>query len=399
MRVGRDGSEGISAFSFRASFLALLALLFLLPHGARGAPAPPPSVELDLLRTGDDGATAPITGGGTAELTLDPRLQRAATRLLAHARPAKGAIVAVDVKTGHVLAWTGLRGAALMPSIAASTLAPAASLFKIVTTTALLEKHVDPDRKVCIEGGSSGISLEHLIRPRSGHALCGPFREALGRSRNAVFAQLATRFLTREDILDTAARLGFGQPAPLDVPASIGTVDVPDGELEVARAAAGFLGSQLSPLGAAHLATTVATGGRILRLRLVKSADGYAAPPRRELLGRAMRESTAGQLVRMMEVTVHSGTSRGAFTDEDGRSYLGDVRAAGKTGTLQPNDDDPTTSWFVGFAPSRRPRVVVSVLLENGPVWRRKANEVGRDFLRVYFAEHGARGVTMPDGL
>jgi cell division protein FtsI/penicillin-binding protein 2 len=44
-------------------------------------------------------------------------------------------------------------------------------------------------------------------------------------------------------------------------------------------------------------------------------------------------------------------------------------------------------SWFIGFAPSRQPEIVVSVMLENGPVWRRKAKQVARDFLRGYFQD------------
>jgi penicillin-binding protein A len=377
----------------------LCGLLGALPRPLRGATLDAPRINLDSMRLGPEGALATLSSGDDAELTLDPGLQRAATRLLARARPTAGAITAVDTTTGRILALAGFRPSLSSPSIVTSLFAPAASLFKIVTTTALLEKNVRPDRTVCVDGGTSRIEAEHLVRPRAGHALCGPFHEALGRSRNAVFAQLATRFLSRDDLEDTAARLGFGQDAPFDVPASVGTLDVPEGSLELARAAAGFVGSRLSPLGAAHLATTVASGGRIVRLHIVKHAPDYAAPERRELLGRAMRESTARELVRMMEVTVHSGTSREAFTGPDGRSYLGDVRAAGKTGTLQPDSDEPTTSWFIGFAPSRKPRIAISVLLENGPGWRRKANEVGRDVLRAYFAARGYRGVTMPEGL
>jgi cell division protein FtsI/penicillin-binding protein 2 len=100
----------------------------------------------------------------------------------------------------------------------------------------------------------------------------------------------------------------------------------------------------------------------------------------------------------MMESTIHSGTSRETFTDALGKAYLGDVRAAGKTGTLQPERTGPLTSWFIAFAPSRSPRVALSVLLENGDGWRRKANEVGRDVLRAYFAARGYRGITKPDG-
>jgi cell division protein FtsI/penicillin-binding protein 2 len=93
-------------------------------------------------------------------------------------------------------------------------------------------------------------------------------------------------------------------------------------------------------------------------------------------------------------VTVHSGTSLGAFTDERGMSYLGAIRVAGKTGTLQPDRAGPITSWFAGFAPSAHPEIVVSVLLQNGPVWRTKANALARDLLRVYFK--GRRGVSAP---
>jgi peptidoglycan glycosyltransferase len=371
---------------------SVVALICALP----GAPA---------RAAGSDSAAAQPEGAAAAErlpdlttvpLTVEPKLQRSAQRLLSQARPRAGAIVAVEVKSGRVIAWAGARGSTPVPSVVTTTLAPAASLFKIVTTTALLERHIEPARTVCISGGTSFIKAEHLLRPRAGSALCGPFREALGRSRNAVYAQLATRFLRRDDLVDTARRFGFGEDASLDVAAKVGFFDPPEDELGFARAAAGFVGSRLTPVGAAQLATTVATGGFRVQLR---TTDGDDGPERRRTLSRAMHESTARELTRMMEVTVHSGTCREAFTDDEGKHYLGDIRVAGKTGTLQPHGDEPLTSWFVGFAPSRSPRIAVSVLLENGPGWRRKANEVGRDVLRAYFAERGKRGVTVPDGL
>ena len=109
---------------------------------------------------------------------------------------------------------------------------------------------------------------------------------------------------------------------------------------------------------------------------------------------RTLAASGIKGLRRMMEFTVHSGTSLEAFSDPGGRSYLGGTRVAGKTGTLRPNVNGPTTSWFIGFAPSRAPELVVSVMLDNSPVWRRKANHVARDVFRAYFSE--APGVTHP---
>ncbi|HVU02022.1 MAG TPA: penicillin-binding transpeptidase domain-containing protein [Polyangiaceae bacterium] len=388
-----------SAFRLGPALAVGLGLLVAFPRWSEGALSEPPAVALGSLHVDPHGAvTAPVEGGGTATLTLDASLEQAATRLLQDARAKTGALVALDARTGKLLAWAGTHGASVDHSVVASTFAPAASLFKLVTTAALLEKHVNPDREVCVSGGSSVLTEEHLVRPRGGNALCAPFREALGRSRNAVFAQLATRYLRPDDLVRVSSRLGFGGDASFDVPAAVGTLDVPDGKVPFARAAAGFVGSRLSAPGAAHLATTIATFGKVLHVQVVEHADGYDAPRRRRFVGTALPEGTARELARMMEVTIHSGTSREVFTAPDGHSFLGDVRAAGKTGTLHGDAEDATTSWFVGFAPARAPRIVLAVLLENGETWRRKANEVGRDFLRVYFARRGARGVTMPDG-
>jgi cell division protein FtsI/penicillin-binding protein 2 len=179
------------------------------------------------------------------------------------------------------------------------------------------------------------------------------------------------------------------------MPASVGTLELPYNDLEFARAAAGFQGSALSPIGAAHISVAIARGGEPLRLKL--SSSGLANDPPSPALPRIMSAATARRLARMMEVTIHSGTCRLAFSNEEGKSYLGNIGVAGKTGTLRPesaSSTPSTTSWFLGFAPSRAPEVAVAVMLQNGEVWRRKANEVARDLLRCYFA--GRPHVTDP---
>ena len=105
---------------------------------------------------------------------------------------------------------------------------------------------------------------------------------------------------------------------------------------------------------------------------------------------------TARRLRRAMEITVHSGTAREAFVDDAGRSLLGPIQAAGKTGTLCPKAGAPTASWFVGFAPSDRPKVVVSVLLQNPERWYRKGHQVARDLLAAYFRRRGVQGIKGP---
>jgi cell division protein FtsI/penicillin-binding protein 2 len=370
--------------------LALLTLPWAAVSGTAGAAPQPES----LPAVGEAPAPRPKVHGAS---TLDATLQRSAERLLRGAKPVEGAIVALDPKTGKVLSFSAIASSGSSFEVLTQARLPAASLFKVVTTTALFENTlVSPQDQVCINGGMHGIERRHLEPAHGPGTECGRFAWALGHSKNAVFAQLATRLLTREDLLKTAERLGFNGKLPLDdgeEQAELGKLSVPYNDLEFARAAAGFQGSSLSPVGAAYLMTLIARGGEPVSLRLHEPA---AVESDAEATVDATRPAapisarTAQRLTRMLEVTVETGTSRGAFTAADGRRYLPGIRVAGKTGTLRPGQrEDTMTSWFVGFAPSRNPEIVVSVMLVNGHTYRRKANELARDLLRTYFRAHG----------
>jgi cell division protein FtsI/penicillin-binding protein 2 len=375
------------------------ACAFALLGAAAPTPSGPPQVDLGRVHR-EGGALVAPTGAGVAELTLDPPLQRDAERLLEEARPLAGAVVAVDIRSGRVLAWAERRRDGRGPSVITTPHAPAASVFKLVTTAAIFEKtDVTPSERICVAGGMRSIERRHLDPPRAGDVHCGPFFQALGHSRNAVYAQLATHRLMRSDLIEVAERIGFNGRVPFDFKVPVGTLDVPFQDLEFARAAAGFRGSTLTPLGGAYLASVIASGGLAPRLRIVARAADYTASDALETEGRVLSPTTAQRLERMMEVTVASGTARPAFHDELGHPLLGSIQVAGKTGTLHPSEGsgEGLASWFIGFAPARSPSIVVSVLLENGSVWRRKAVEVARDVLRSYFAARGVAGVRAPE--
>ncbi|MGE0322752.1 MAG: penicillin-binding transpeptidase domain-containing protein [Polyangiaceae bacterium] len=355
-----------------------------------------PRVDLGRVRYEQGKAFAKTDDGSEAELTLDPRVQQGAERLLRRAHPVRGAIILTDIRTGKVIAVADAsHDKPADGRVAFAFAAPTASLFKMVTAAALLEHaHVSPKLRVCTDGGHRRIERKHLEPAKGAHALCAPFWSALGHSRNAVFAQLATRYLMHDQLAETAERFGFNRDLPFSQKAIVGHSEIPYNDLEFARSAAGFGDTQFTALGAAHAASIVALGGRDSELTLVERWKDYQAPESVQLGERRFKSSTARQLRKMMELTVSGGTSLEAFSRKDGISYLPNIRVAGKTGTLKPTSKSPTTSWFVGFAPSRSPHVVVSVLLMNDDVWYYKANEVARDALRLYYEKQP--GVTSP---
>ncbi|MES1177194.1 MAG: penicillin-binding transpeptidase domain-containing protein [Myxococcales bacterium] len=374
----------------------LLLTLAAIPATRAGAAESRPAIDLDRITARDGRFVAPLSAGGEAKLTLDPDLQRAATKILASANPVRGGLVLIDAHSGEVLAWTESARDGRHHQVLTTARVPAASVFKLVTTAALFETTtLSPKDQVCIAGGMHGIERRHLDAPRGDGVECSPFLYAIGYSKNAVFAQLATHRLLRSGLVDTAQSLGFNGQVPFELEVPVGSLEVPYGDLEFARTAAGFQGSTLSPLGGAYLASVIAHGGEATKIR-VTASDSEDGDDKAEVVGRVLKPLTAERMRRMMEVTVRSGTCRHAFSDETGHPYLGNLRVSGKTGTLRPESNEGMTSWFIGFAPSQNPEVIISVMLENGTVWRHKANELARDVLRNYFHGHGRPWVSDP---
>lgn len=365
---------------------------------------PPPLAELDLTRIEDRGevATAPAHGSRKVELTVVPKYQRAAVGLLRGGQVPEGAIVLTDVKTGKVLVWASYVDEGAPHDVASEATAPSASVFKLVTSTALMEAGVTPNTRQCYFGGEHGIKQRDLVDDKKRDKYCATLAQALGRSLNIVFARQALKNLDRDKITSVAGRLGWGEEPAFDTKVATSTLNFPDDELGFARTAAGFWNSTLSPFQAANLATTIANGGEMLRLYIVDKVsdeDGeiYHGPTQRQVIRRAMDEGTAKLVTTMMEYTVEDGTSYKSFHDRTGKPYLPDITVAGKTGTLtKPATDGPFYTWFVGFAPSKNPEVAISVMVANHLKWRVKATNLACDMLRVYFADKGAPGVKDP---
>jgi cell division protein FtsI/penicillin-binding protein 2 len=343
----------------------------------------------------------------SSRLTIDTNLQGVTNQLLSAARPKWGGVLVTEVKTGRVLVWSQFtRQGQRHYQQLATRLLPSASLFKLVTSAALLEDTpVTIHTRVCVSGGDHAIDRVHLESPRTGDLRCLPFFDALGHSVNAAYAQLVTRHLTRNDLLEMIDQLGINRPLPFDDVARLGAAQVPYDDLAFARTAAGFEETSFTVLGAAYLTNAIALEGRAPELHLLdvtprseplgsaRDTRSRTPTPSSGPLPRLLRATTARRLARMMEVTVHSGTALEAFTDpKTGMSYLADLRVAGKTGTLRKGNS--TVSWFTGFAPARSPEIAVTVALENGTTWRQKAAELARDLLRARFASR--RGISHP---
>ncbi len=390
---------------------ALLALFLNLNSDAEGdaptakiagkakAKSPPPKQRGDQLvgdrslrgqihlgkrkRVGDHYETR-LRDGSTAVLTLDPGWQQAAEKVLAQAKAPMASIVVMQ-PDGKILALAGGRyqksSMSSDPSLGLKVWAPAASIFKIVTAASLLKNGLPPSKKVCYHGGVRSVEPSNLVDNARADTTCNPLEFGLAKSQNALVAKLVTQYLNPKKLQRTADAFGFGSAPQFALKTQASRLVLPDGKLAFARVAAGFWQSEVSALGGALIANTIASGGMQVTPRIVaevrektRTIPVVAQAPRR-VLGK----SFAKHVAKMMAATIRYGTAKTAFHDKRGRKYLKNIDVAGKTGSLSRTSPSYLGySWFVGFAPAENPQVVISVLLGNPQKWHLKAHTAAR---------------------
>lgn len=349
-------------------------------------------MNLAKARVDGERVVVPLPSGELAELSVDPRLQRVALAPMKKHRIPEAGVVMLDVDTAEVLVYASAVNGKPGFDVNGRAEAPAASVFKVVTGAALVEKAgLNQRTRECYRGGRSRIKASELVPDKRRDGRCATLGEAMGRSINVIFARLAKQHLSPKDLRVMGGALGFGVPVPFVVANEAPVIDIPDGGLEFARTAAGFWHTSLSPLAAASMVQAIGNGGLALKPRIVRAtfrgerltwrADGN---PR--VLRRALKPSTATELADMMVNTVARGSARKSFHDSRGRAYLRGVDVAGKTGTLTRHKAERLYSWFVGFAPAEKPEVAIATLVVNKPLWHIKAPQLARKVLQAYFA-------------
>jgi len=366
--------------------------------------------------------------GDTLVLTLDGRLQalvesalRDEIRVLARTRRRRisGAVVVLDPATGGVLALastpafdpnafaTGidartygrLTNDPLHPlfdrAIGAAT--PTGSTFKMVTGSAAISAGVIGRNQVLYDSGAWNCHGALFRDLASGGLGRTDFTRALAASSDGYFYQLGDR-LGNERLRYYALQYGLGHVLGIDVGGeyagnwptnawSLKTYGVPLEPSDACQLAIGQGAMQATPLQMADVAATVVNGGTLYRPRLVDrivDANGRivrAFPPeiirRVPVTAESLREVRAG----MDAVTSSYGTAAGLAVPG--------VPFGGKTGTAETaGGKGPNTTWFVAYAPARRPRLAMAILMERtGGYGASVAGPIARAVIAGYLAK------------
>ena len=367
--------------------------------------------------------------GNDLRLTIDLDLQMAAEASLGE-HP--GAVVALDPRTGEVLAmvshpsfdpndfakridraeWEKLTNDPMKPMMnkaIQAQLAPG-SVFKIVTAAAALETGtIQPDFTLHCAGAVDiyGHTYHDWVwEQHKGHGNVDLHR-AIIVSCDVYFYTLG-ELLGIEKIDYFANRLGLGTRTGIDLPAEAAGLITSPQWVEKAFKRKWWAGETMSvaigqgavvatPLQLAHTIGAIAMGGTFVRPHLAfrdqllalgvdPSDEGGRTFP--------LSESTLEALTRGMWGVVNEAEGTGASARCPG------IDIAGKTGTAQVvsvdlmksarNASFNNNAWFVGYAPSNKPEIVVAALVMQGEhSW--VAAPLAREVIKAYFDKKAAQ--------
>ncbi len=319
--------------------------------------------------------------------TLDPELQAFVSRTVNQAKAPHVAVVAINPKTGAILAIAGRSES--ITGIEYHADFPAASLFKVVTAAAAIEEAgIQPDSLIKFRGGTYTLNQSNYLPKPAIDRRVMSVAEALGRSCNPVFGHLGTTYLNGAILERYAQRFGFNRSLKLEVPIASSFARIPmQDRYELSRTSAGFGEVRISAVHAAALVAGIGNGGLLPKPYLIEriaNSDGATIEKSEpEALQRMMQPETARSLSEMMRYTTTIGTSRREFMP-GGRPALGSIEVAGKTGTLSGSNPPGLNNWFIGTAPIQNPELAVAVIAVNAPQ-SAKASRIGRLVMQRYF--------------
>ena len=319
--------------------------------------------------------------GATVETTLNAKAQRAAWDGL---NGRKGAVVAIDTKTGAVralvtspsydpnrlathdlkasrTAWEELQAdkARPMANRATREIYPPGSTFKLITAAAAVEAGMSPKTEI----DASEYKLPGSTVVIKGN--CGgkeiTLTDALEVSCNPGFARLGVE-LGADALREQAEKFGFGDTFLPEIGSVASKFPEEPDDAQTGMSAIGAFEVAAPPLQMALVAAAVANGGVVMEPYLVESVVTHdlrvisQTQPRQH--GTALSASAADALHDMMVSVVQNGTGR--------RAQIPGLTVGGKTGTAVPDENRRPYAWFTAFADELD--IAVCVFIEDAEI-------------------------------
>lgn len=338
--------------------------------------------------------------GDNVVSTLDVDMQKKAYDALGGRN---GAVVVMEPDTGKILAmvskpdynpntlpadWEHLvaeeNTSGQLLNRATQGLYPPGSTFKVVTALEYMRENPAGYRNYTFDCNGIYKNGEYTIKcyheTAHGHQ---DFQQAFANSCNGAFANLGLS-LDLNGLRNTANQLLFNSDLALPVAYNKSSYSMSAGAdtWQILQTSIGQGQTQITPIHNAMMTAAIANGGTLMKPYLIDHVENAGGDMIKKFMpqsyGNLMTAEESSALTEFMRSVVTDGTGSALRTD----AYT----VAGKTGSAEFETGKDTHAWFIGFAPAEHPRVVVSVIVEEGGSGGQTAAPIARALFDLYFS-------------
>ncbi len=341
--------------------------------------------------------------GRSVELTIDRTLQYIVEQELLNAirvfEAKAGHIIMMDPSTGEILAlanYPTFNPNRLNKSTAENRRNRAVldvfepgSTFKVFTLAAALNAgKLRPNQKTFCERGRMEI-FDVVIHDDHRDGWLNP-TDCLKRSSNICFAKIAAG-LSKKRLYHYIRRFGFGERTHIQLPFEMrGTLNHHKKWYDIDTATTSFgQGIGVTGIQMVTALSAIANGGKLMKPLIVRRVIGQSGETERSFAPQVRRRVISRYTARMVADMMTAVTEEGGTGTQ---AALNGYLVAGKTGTAQKSEGskgyakDKWIASFFGFVPADRPRLAISIVIDEplinhyggtvaGPVFKRIADQ------------------------
>lgn len=407
-------------------YVGQTGLEYTYENDLRGTPGKR-NIEVDALgRQEQVVSELPATDGDNLKLSLDIGLQEEAEKVTAEyiqkAKLNKAAVVALDPRSGAVLALVSLPAynnnlfasgisqadynkflndpAQPLFNRAVSGEFPSGSVIKPIFASGALQAKIITAATTVLSTG--GLRLGQWFFPDwkvGGHGLTD-VKKALADSVNTFFYYIGGGYKDFKglgvDGLDKYARLfGLGSPTGLDLPGEKPGFVPTAAWKKATKGEDWYVGDTyhfaigqgdvlVTPIQVANYTAAIANGGTLyvphLVSQILDSHNNVIKTIAPQIIRDNLIDPANLEIVREgMRQTITSGSARSLNTLP--------VPVAGKTGTAQWSTTKQPHAWFIGFGPYDHPQIVIAILVQEGIGGDVIAAPIAKEILNWYFTQ------------
>ncbi len=314
-------------------------------------------------------------------------------------------IVAMDPATGKILSMVSFNKTDPSNNPCLDNRFPAASIFKIVTASAAIEKYGFSSNHVFTYNGMKHTLYKSQLKERKNRYTNRiTFKDAFAQSVNPVFGKIGSLYLGKDTLEESAKSFGFNKDIDFEILVDPSCVALSDEPYQWAEIACGFNNkTKMSPIHGAMMASAIINQGQLLEPTIVDRIvnekgriiyNGKLVP-----MSQAMAPNASQTLNILMANTIKSGTGRKAFRRYRKDKILSRLNIGGKTGSIDNKTHDARYDWFVGFAEEKKgeEKIALSIIVAHEKYIGLRASYYARIAMKKYFKDAFAKNQNLSD--